>query len=300
MMRIKRKIARLAIPLAVAALATLAVAAPAQAKLVKEFTKFENCPWKNPEVRKCIFSVTKSGEVVMGSKTVPIVNPVTLQGGFGKANAETKISAFFGATNGITLSKTGQPLPGGLAGLVKCNEISNFILRAACEWTFENGLTGVTTVLELAKPATAIQISEFNMSRKEGVALQLPVKAHLENPFLGSNCYVGSESNPIIWNLTSGATAPPPPNTSIEGNFGTGSFQEEGFILHIEENKLVDNAWAAPKATGCGGIFSFLIDPIVNATSGLPAAAGKNTTIMKSTVDLTTAAGLKIIDEENP
>jgi hypothetical protein len=299
-MNLHLKTRMLVAALSVMALASLGFAGPASAKLVKEFTKFNNCPWKNVEVKRCIYSVTNSGEVVMGSKKVPIVNPVTLQGGFGKPDAETKVSAFFGATVGDTLSKTAQPLPGGLAGIVNCKEISNFLLRISCEVVFENGVTGVNTVLELAKPASAIKISEFAMSRKEGTALQLPVKVHLENPFLGSNCYVGSEGNPIIWNLTSGVTAPPGPNTPIEGSFGQASFLEGGFILHIVENKLVDNAWAAPAASGCGGIFSFLIDPIVSSMSGLPAAAGKNTTIMSNTVDIATTGALKIIDEENP
>ena len=43
------------------------------------------------------------------------------------------------------------------------------------------------------------------------MAMKLPVKMHLENPFLGSNCYVGSSSSPLIWNLTTGTTAPPAP-----------------------------------------------------------------------------------------
>ena len=57
-------------------------------------------------------------------------------------------------TNGITLSKAPQPVPGGLAGLVNCKEISNFLLRISCEVTFENGVTGLDSTLELARPAT--------------------------------------------------------------------------------------------------------------------------------------------------
>lgn len=294
------KVKRMLIATVVAALGISMFAASAQAKLVGEFTKFQYCPWTNPEVVKCIYSVTKSGTVVMGSKKVPIENPVTLQGGYGQPNKETKISKFFGATNGVTLEKVKQPLPGGLAGLVNCKEISNFFLRVSCEITFENGLTGVNTVLELAKPASAIEINENAMSHKEGVALKLPVKVHLENPFLGSNCYVGSEGSPLIWNLTSGKTSPPPPNESIEGSFGKASFLEEGLILHLDENVLVDNAWAAPSTNGCGGIFSFILDPIVSLASGLPASAGHNSTTMKNSVDITLAAALEFIDEENP
>jgi hypothetical protein len=286
--------------LAVTALATFALAGTAQAKLVEPFLKFQHCDWKNAEVKRCLYALTESGEVVLGSKKVPIVNKVLLQGGFGTPDKITKISKFFGATNGVTLQKSPQPVPGGLAGLVNCKEISNFLLRISCEITFENGVTGLNSTLELARPASEIQISESNMSRKEKLALQLPLKARLENPFLGSNCYVGSEANPIIWNLTSGKTAPPGPNTSIEGSAGKVTFLEEGLILRLDGNKLVDNAWAAPEADGCGGIFSFILDPIINAAAGLPAAAGTNTAILNNTVEITTPFALKLNDEENP
>jgi hypothetical protein len=287
--------------LSVAAIASLGVAGTASAKLVGEFTKFQYCPWKNEEVKKCTYAVTEGGEVIMGSKKVPIVNDVLLQGGFGAPNKETKISKFFGATEGKpTLQPVGQPVPGGLAGLVNCPEIENFILRAACEWTFENGLTGVNSILELAKPASEIKISESRLARKEGVALELPVKIRLENPLLGSNCYVGSESSPIIWSLTSGKTAPPPPNESIGGVAGSILAIEEGLIARLDGNKLVDNAWAAPKASGCGGLFAFILDPIINASAGLPAAAGTNTAILENTISFATVGAIQFIDESNP
>ena len=292
---------RLLAALSVAALVSIAFAGSASAKLVGEFTNFQYCPRTNAEVKKCIHSITEGGSVTLGSKTVPVVNDAVLQGGFGAPNKETRISKFFGATEGKpTLQPVAQPVPGGLAGLVNCPEISNFILRAACEWTFENALTGLDSTLELAGPATNIEISESNMSRKEKVALKLPVKVHLENPFLGSNCYVGSDSSPMIWNLTSGKTAPPPPNESISGAAGTTEFTEEGLILKLNGNKLVDNAFAAPKTTGCGGLFAFLLDPIVSANAGLPAAAGNNTAILDNTVRLATVAAVNFIDENNP
>jgi hypothetical protein len=36
----------------------------------------------------------------------------------------------------------------------------------------------------------------------------------------------------------------------------------------------------APAANGCGGLFAFLVNPLVNAIVGLPAAAGHNTAIV--------------------
>jgi hypothetical protein len=286
------------VAIAVMALTLLGFAGSASAKLTGEFIRFQNCPYTNVEVRKCIHSTTNSGEVVLGSKKVPIVKPVVLQGGYSKP--VEKFSKFFGATNGITLSKVAQPVPGGLAGLVNCKEISNFLLRISCEVTFENGLTGVNSTLELARPASEIKISEINMTFAEGLALKLPVKVRLENPFLGESCYVGSSSAPIYWELTAGVTSPPEPNKPITGNTGEVEFINEGEILGLTGNVLVDNAWAAPAASGCGGLFSFIIDPILNASAGLPAAAGKNTAILKNTVYISTAAAIQNNNAENP
>ncbi len=272
---------------AVAALATAGTASAHEG----EFAKFNYCPSTNAEVTKCINSLTEGGKVVLGKKTVPIVNPVTLQGGFGKQNPETGMSAFFGATNGVTLSKAAQPVPGGLAGLVNCKELPTLLgIRAACELVFENGLTGVNSTLELAKPASAIRIDEPAIVSQEGVALELPVRVHLENPFLGSECYVGSSSSPLLWKLTTGATSPPPPNVSISGASGEVEFLEEGRIAKVKDSKLVDNAWSAPKATGCGGaLFEWAINPVINLSVGLESPAGKNTAILETTSYLATA-----------
>jgi hypothetical protein len=277
-----------AIGLLVGLLATLGLATSASAHS-GEFAKFNYCPSTNPEVFKCLYSVTTGGKIILGKKTTPIENPVTLQGGYGATNREKKhISKFFAATNGITLSHTPQPVPGGLAGLINCKEIENIIERVACELVFENGLTGVNATLELAKPASEIEISEFNILLEEGLALKLPVKIHLENPFLGSSCYVGSSSNPIIWNLTSGTTSPPSPFTPITGTSGTSELKENAEIAQLNGNELVENNWSAPGATGCGEPFSIIIDPILNSQLGVPNKAGENTAILKNTIDIAT------------
>jgi hypothetical protein len=286
------------------ALAALSFAGVAQAKLTGNYTKFVQCPYSNLEVKKCIYDVTTSGEVVLGSKKVPIVNPVVLQGGYGAATEEkegAEFAKFYAASNGVTLSKAPQPVPGGLAGIINCKEISDFFLRISCEVTFENGVTGLNSTLELAKPASEIRVSENNLAGETGTALQMPVKVHLENPFLGSGCYVGSSSNPIIWKLTSGTTSPPPPNTAISGSAGEIEFLEEGRILVAKNNKLVDNAWSAPGASGCGGfLVELILDPIINSAAGVPAAAGKNTAILKGTLNVASAAAVRKNNAENP
>jgi hypothetical protein len=233
-----------------------------------EWAVFADCPLSRATLTDCVYSQTTGGSFKLGSKTVPIENTVTLQGGYEGAGENIK---FFGAEDGNTLSKTPQPVPGGLAGLVNCKEISNFIVRLACETTFENGLTGVNATLELAKPATEVKLNTEHLLFSAGVALQLPVKVHLENPFLGSSCYVGSSASPLVIPLTTGTSG------SLKGKVGAISFNEEFDKTTVTGSVLVNNTFTAPSATGCGGaIVELLINPIINGMIGLPNGSGAN------------------------
>jgi hypothetical protein len=264
-----------------ALIAMFVVASPALAAKhpTGEFAVFSECPTNNPEVENCIIAKTEIGSFTIGKEKVPIVKPITLQGGVtGFLSSEEK---FFGAeVEGNTLTKAPQKVPGGLAGLVKCNEISNFFERIACEAVFENGVTGVNATTELAAPASSISISALNLATGSGTALALPLKIHLENPLLGSGCYIGSNAHPITIDFTSGTTSPPPPNGPITGKPGKLAFNEAGTIVTDTGNELVNNSYPAPGAQGCGGLFSFIIDPLVDSKLGLPSAEGHNTAIL--------------------
>jgi hypothetical protein len=278
------------------ALGALGLAGSAQAKLTGEYTKFAQCPFSNLEVKKCIIATTVGGEVVLGNKKVPIEKQVVLQGGYGKA--VEGFSPFFAASNGITLSKAPQSVPGGLAGIVP-DEKSPFLVKLLIKFFFENSLTGLNSTLELAKPATDIRISENNLAGELGVAMKLPVMVHLENPFLGKKCYIGTTTTPINWELTAATTNPPAPNKPIKGTAGFIEFLAEGTILEAKGAEIVDNAWSAPTANGCGGIISFLVNPIINGQLG-STAAGRNTAILKNTIFVGAAAAVRLNDKENP
>lgn len=283
------------------ALAALGLAGSAQAKLVGEFTKFGNCPYKNAEVRRCLYSPTTGGEVKLGKKSVPIEKEVVLQGGAGaeiESGAEEGYRKFYEATNGITLSKAAQNVPGGLAGIVP-EASSPPLVKALIKFFFENKITGLTSTLELAKPASEIRVNENHLAEELGIALKMPVKVHLENPFLGKSCYVGSSSSPINWNLTVGTTAPPKPNEPIKGSGGVTEFFEEGQILKLKGAELVDNAWSAPGPSGCGGILAFLVNPIIASQLGT-TTAGNNTAKLKNDIWESPALAVKINDEEHP
>jgi hypothetical protein len=247
------------------------------------FAVFNDCPVTSPEIAYCLHAVTTSGSVVLGKQTTPIVNPVTLQGGY-SFNEETEAEKFIGAKDGNTLTKAAQPVPGGLLGILPPEFLPEPLKKLFEEYIINKGPTGVYATLELAKPASAIQINAANIINEEGVSLQLPVKIHLENSFLGSKCYIGSESSPLIWNLTTGTTHPPAPNKSITGSSGIAGL-EEGAIATLTGTKLVDNSFSAPGASGCGGfLIELLEDPVINSKLGIPATGGNNTVILNDNI----------------
>jgi len=257
-------------------LATLVMASTAFATAhhpTGEYAPFGECPLNRATITDCVYSVTTGGSVTIGKKTVPIKNPVTLQGGFEGAGEGIE---FYGAEEPTTqtLSKTPQPVPGGLLGLLNCQEQTNLIIKGLCATALENSLTGVNAVVELTGPEhglTNIELDTENLLFEEGIALGLPVKIHLENPTLGSNCYIGSNSKPVKLQLTTGQSG------SLHGSLGELSFNEPFYtITRTKGSVLVDNTFAVPAATGCGGLLSLIVNPVVNAELGTPSPSGSN------------------------
>jgi hypothetical protein len=252
-----------------------------------EYAVFAECPTSNPALAACLVARAESGSVQFGTETVPVVNTQTLQGGFTE-NEETGAQTFVGAANGNTLTKTPQKVPGGLSGLVNCTEIKESKARKACEEVFENKLTGVYATIELAAPASSIGLNEAALFEEMGTALLLPIKVKIENPLLGSTCYLGSNSAPIITELTSGTSG------SLKGKLGTVGSRAEGEIAVITEDSLVNNTVSVPGAKGCGGsLFEAALDPIVNARLGIPAGKGKNKVTLNGTLEQTSAAAAR-------
>lgn len=243
-----------------AALVAMILIAPAAnaATPAPGYERFAGCPSpdENPNVEACFRSVVDSGHFQMGSKDVPISKPLVLSG------AGTSTGEFvFNSKGGLLPAK--QQVPGGIVGLTGLDWLVNFLSLEGLK---------LYAVTELAGPADPF--SEI---------ATLPIKVHLINPVLGNNCYVGSNSNPIVLKLTAGTTNPPPPNEPITGKEPTISFDEEKEIISLNDGTFVDNSFAAPGATGCVlTLFGFLpisINGLVNSQSGLPSPAGNNETV---------------------
>lgn len=301
------KLTRWALPTLAAPIVAIGLAGSASAaEPTGEYSVFKECPLTVPNIDSCVYSNTTSGEVKIGSTSTPITKPIVFQGGETREVTykeievegregpeiefeEEEVRKFVPAANGETLVKTPEPVPGGLAGLVKCNEIHELVAKLACSLVFENGLTGVNATTELVGEASF----SFDALASKEVGLVMPTRLHLENPLLGSECYVGSASDPVTFHLTTGTTSPPPPNTPISGTPGKIEIRNGGKLVIAHEDSAVDNSFAVPTASGCGGLLAPVIDPVIDAKLGLPSAAGNNTAILNGTLEQASAGAVE-------
>jgi hypothetical protein len=251
--------------LAAMALSAVAVFAPAAqgAKPAEPYARFAGCPDEDPAIAACVRSVVNSGNFQMGSKSVPITNPITITGGL-----NSTLGGFTANSEG-GMQPVKQLVPGGLIGLTGLDWLVNFLNVEQLK---------LYAVTELVGPPV---ISN---------SLSLPIRVHLINPALGSKCYVGSTAKPIELSLIYGTTSPPPPNEPITGVTPTFSFDEPSGVLKFANGTYVDNSFAAPGASGCVlnvlGLLPIGLDGIVNGVSGLPAAAGTNETTQNIDIEI--------------
>jgi hypothetical protein len=252
-----------------AALLTVAMIAPlAQAETpAPGYSQFAGCPSKkseNPNITSCIRSVISGGHFDMGNKEVPITKPIILSGGTNPEGEE------FSFTSSGGLSKARQKVPGGVVGLTGLDWLVEFLGLEALELYATTELAG-----------TPVITSTENVT--------LPIKVHLENVALGSKCYVGSTSSPIMLHLITGTTSPPGPNKPITGKQPEFLFEPSTHILHGNNGIFVDNSFAAPAASGCVlTLFGFLpisLNGIVDLASGLPSEAGHNETVQNYSLE---------------
>ena len=298
--------------LSTAALAAALVVASAPAAIAGTpsgpYAMFKFCPYTDPMVGSCVLNTTTSGTLKIGSTTMPIDKPIVLQGGVENLGP----SPLYNAVGGPTLSAPPAKVPGGLLGIV--NPAPNW---PGPLWTAFWAIVGaVNDVSATIEPVQRAQTNFGNAlypptDGSDPTAARLAVRVHLQNPFLGGSCYIGTPQNPIVLNLQTGTTAPPAPNQPISGNPGVATTvwtDEPNFIgyLQVDGNTLVDNSFAVPKAAGCGNIalglpiltplLDALVSGAVNLKVGLPAAAGTNTAIMSGKSSI--AAAQYVLDSE--
>ncbi|NUP50788.1 MAG: hypothetical protein HOW97_26275 [Catenulispora sp.] len=238
----------------------------------------------------CVVATIGGGGFTVGGTKVAFSKPMTVK--FGMYWAADGPTVTFPDGTSAALFATATPTDGTELSAspldVPIPGLSNF-------WP---GVTSAIVLIEPAGPVTAFA----PLSAGENYPLfKLPIKLHLLNAFLGLNCYVGSNSSPIVLSPTAGTTSPPPPNQPITGDPGTIAINADpnGYgasVIDFSGATLVDNTLSVPGAHGCGILDS--ADWIVNSLFGVPSAPGHNT-ITLTGVSSTIAVDSSISDLTN-
>ncbi|MFF0075771.1 hypothetical protein [Streptomyces sp. NPDC005494] len=275
--------------------ASPAGAATAAAQLGGAWAPFDRCPVDAPAmlatdgdtaVPLCVTSTSPNGTIKLGDVTAT-TGSTNLQFGVIQHPAEGTYTVVPPPAGSIVSGKT--TIPGGLLGIMCPSNVP--VVSAVCGQITNATLNKVTATVESAGTPT-----EFSLVAgiSTGPIVKLPVKIRLENPLLGSNCYIGSNSNPVL--LRPGNLSAPSLAASRFNGDGTPNPDEGSLInLALSGAGQGDSQFSAPKASGCGlaGILSWAIDLKV----GLPAAAGSNNLVLNdaktSTIGLT-APGLSV------
>jgi hypothetical protein len=256
-----------------AALVALTALAPSAAGATTTpapgYDQFTGCPnpGANPLIEFCFSAVFTGGELQLGSIEFPITNPIAYRGGLTES-----FEVDFNAAGGIPPAP--QTVPGGIIGL-----------------------TGLTWLAGVLSPSEMKVDADIELAGTPGApwpeTFSLPIKIHLTNPVLGKNCYIGSNSNPIVLDLITGTTSPPPPNKPITGTEPEVSFTPNE-VIDFENGTYVDNSFAAPGATGCvltlSGYPPISINAVINSQNALPSPAGKNSAILDFDTELVESA----------
>jgi hypothetical protein len=106
------------------------------------------------------------------------------------------------------------------------------------------------------------------------------------SPVFGKNCSIGTRQDPIVLDPTLGTTNPPPPNMPESGHADALEIVGSEIVAFAT---VVDNAFAAPAATGCGPPGALdangALNRVVNLVGGFPSAAGNNNAVFQVTVE---------------
>jgi hypothetical protein len=221
----------------------------------------------------CATADSPSGTIKLGSTTAT-TGDTNLQAGLvGSFSAGFSVVS---PTGGGVVSAP-VDIPGGLLGLICPSSIP--VISAICQEIINSPLNTVAAVVQPAG-----QPSNFNLGAglsKGQPILTLPVKVQLQNPILGSNCYLGSDSDPIVLKPENLVT----PKVTTKRFNPNGKLNKKGVLQDIAvTGEQGDNSFSVPGAAGCGGALSFLIDPILNAKEGLPSPAGSNSLVLSNSV----------------
>jgi hypothetical protein len=238
-----------------------------------------------------------SGSITIGNITTPVVRPVNVQFGFwtppnassgGDNDGPNLVDGYQGGIlpppAGLSAMLVTKPdlIPQKLTTALGCSTTTDPVVKSVCTQA-ENFGGKYQDVYALAQSAG--QITNFGV-----LTWTQRIKFKLINPLLGSNCYIGSDNNPVVIN----------PQLSVGPG---GQLQEltdpnptahpDTFTLGITVASATDNTFTAPGVTGCGpgGAKNVSIDTALDAGTGLPAASGVNSLTLNGTFSIADSFG---------
>lgn len=267
------------------ALAALAVFIPssgasaATTTLAGDWAPFNRCPVDNPamlaadgtsSIAFCVASDSPSGSIKLGNVTAP-TGDSNLQIGL-VLNSNTGAFSVVTPAGGAIVTAPIQ-IPGGLLGLMCPSNVP--VVTAVCNEITNNTLNAITAVVQ---PAGNPSDFNLNAGLSSGTPIiTLPVKIQLKNPLLGSHCYIGSNSDPIVLHPENVTT----PVVNVEQFDANGTPDSENGVvsaIYSLGGTQEDNTAAVPGATGCGLLG--VLDRAVDLKVGLPSASGNNTLVL--------------------
>lgn len=273
---------RTVLALIAAVAASLALVAPtAQATaLAGAWAPLDRCPVDDPAMLAadgatvaalCLSSKATTGTFTIGATTLTTGATDLQVGVLNQGGTYTTVAPRGGAIVGDSVS-----IPGGLLGLMCPSNIP--FISEICRQVENSPLNRVTATIQAAGAPR-----DFNLAAGVGTGtpiITLPVKIKLDNPFLGSNCYIGTDSNPIL--LKPANLARPTASVVRFNADGTPNATGEMGYLSVSGAAQGDSTFAVPRASGCGllGILSGAVD----LKQGLPSPSGENSLVLNDPV----------------
>lgn len=262
-------------------IAALAVAVPggvARATTLNgDWAAFNRCPVTNSSMlaadgvnisAQCVDTASASGSIKLGSTTAPITTSDLQLGAL--FNSSTTNSAPVAPAGGALVAAPVN-IPGGLLGLICPSDV--LIITQICDSITNNTLNNITATIEPAGSPSNLNLGASFVTNEPLVTL--PVKIQLSNPILGSSCFIGSNSNPIILNPEDSVAPPNIMGDAFDAN-GTSDPNGNFTLVTLSGGTIVDNTFAVPGASGCDGLLAPAVDAAIDLKQGLPSASGHN------------------------
>jgi hypothetical protein len=264
--------------LGVGIVTTMAVAIPGTARattLNGEWAPFTRCPVAASSMLAadgtdiydgCVDSASSSGSMTLGSSTVPL-GTSDLQDGVLVNPSESGSSGLEWTTvdpSGGAIVAAPVSVPGGLLGLMCPADI--ILITPLCEEITDSTLNAVTASIVQVAPTEGFYLGAA-LGAKHSI-ITIPVEIQLSNPILGSDCSIGSASDPIDLTITN-TVAPPDYSLTYFDPDGTADPTNGVLASQVLSGAGQEDAsFSVPGASGCGPLG--IADPLLDLKEGIP------------------------------